>query len=53
MAKTIFEEMSGNYRQGVTEQLDAENPHEWIGRLNSSIATCIIEDENTVFSCVI
>ena len=27
-------------RQGVTEQLKAENPHEWIGRMNN-IHACV------------
>ena len=27
-------------RQGVTEQLKAENPHEWIGRMNN-IQACV------------
>ena len=29
-------------RQGVTEQLKAENPHEWIGRMNN-IQACVRE----------
>ena len=29
-------------RQGVTEQLKTENPHEWIGRMNS-IQACVRE----------
>ena len=27
-------------RQGVTEQLKAENPHEWIGRMNKHSGMC-------------
>ena len=29
-------------RQGITEQLKAENPHEWIGRMNN-IQACVRE----------
>lgn len=29
-------------RQGVTEQLKAENPHEWIGKMNN-IQACVRE----------
>ena len=28
--------------QGITEQLKAENPHEWIGRMNN-IQACVRE----------
>ena len=43
MKKTIFEQMGGTYiRQGITEQLKAENQLEWVGRMNN-IQACVRE----------
>ena len=36
----IIEQMK--QEQGITEQLKAENPHEWIGRMNN-IQACVRE----------
>lgn len=41
-AENMFLRLLKGYadRQGVTEQLKAENPHEWIGRMNN-IHACV------------
>lgn len=43
-AENMFLRLVKEYadRQGVTEQLKAENPHEWIGRMNN-IHACVRE----------
>lgn len=46
-AEDMFLQLVKEYadRQGVTEQLKAENPHEWIGRMNN-IQACVREVVN-------